>query len=133
MLRQAQKRLGDISCNQVEFQPLLDQSALKKAADELAIPLVAYSPIARGKALHIPAVVSIAAKLNRPPSEIVLRWIHQQGIIVIPMTTKRENANSNLNIFAFELTADDMKAISAVGTRNGRTISPSWMAGRWDD
>lgn len=133
MLRKAASRLGDVACNQVEFQPLLNQRKLKAVADELSIPLVAYSPVARGKALLLPAVKEIAARLNRPPSEIVLRWIHQQGVIVIPMTTKRENAKSNLNIFTFELPGADMAAISAVGTAAGRTIAPSGMAGRWND
>jgi diketogulonate reductase-like aldo/keto reductase len=133
LLRQAAACLGrDLSCNQVEFQPMLDQHKLKATADELSVPLVAYSPIARGKALEIPAVKAVAERLKRPPSEIVLRWITQQGVIVIPMTTKRENALSNLNIFSFTLTDADMAAISAVGTAQGRTIAPSWMAGRWD-
>lgn len=133
LLRQAAARLGrNLSCNQVEFQPMLDQHKLKATADELSVPLVAYSPIARGKALEIPAVKAVAERLKRPPSEIVLRWITQQGVIVIPMTTKRENALSNLNIFSFTLTDADMAAISAVGTAQGRTIAPSWMAGRWD-
>ena len=133
MLRQAVSHLGNVACNQVEFQPLLDQERLKTVADELGIPLVAYSPIARGKALTLPVVKEIAGRLNRPPAEIVLRWIHQQGVIIIPMTTKVENAASNLNIFSFELSDADMAAISAVGTASGRTIAPSWMAGRWND
>ncbi len=133
MLQKAAKRLGDVACNQVEFHPLIDQRKLKAAADELGLPLVAYSPIARGKALEHPVVREIAARLDRPPSEIVLRWIVQQGVVVIPMTTKRENAASNLRIFGFTLADADMAELSAIGTATGRTISPSWMAGRWDD
>jgi 2,5-diketo-D-gluconate reductase B len=132
MLKRAKEKLAEVACNQVEFQPLLDQKTLKATADKLAIPLVAYSPIARGRALELPVVKEIAGRLGRPPAEVVLRWIHQQGVIVIPMTTKRENAKSNLEIFSFALTDADMAAISAVGTASGRTISPSWMAGRWD-
>jgi diketogulonate reductase-like aldo/keto reductase len=48
------------------------------------------------------------------------------------MTTKRENAQSNVNALGFTLSADDMAAISGIGDRNGRTINPSWMKGRWD-
>ncbi|MFO1034215.1 MAG: aldo/keto reductase [Hyphomicrobiales bacterium] len=133
LLRRAVQRLGkDVSCNQVEFQPLLDQGTLKRVADELSVPLVAYSPIARGKALEIAAVQEIAKRLGRPPSEIVLRWIVQQGVIVIPMTTKRANAASNLNIFSFTLSEAEMKAISAVGTAAGRTVTSARMTGRWD-
>ena len=61
-----------------------------------------------------------------------LRWILQQGVVAIPMTTKRENMLSNIRALDFELSVDDMAAISAIGTRQGRTINPSWMAGRWE-
>ena len=133
MLRQAVKRLPDISCNQVEFHPLIDQRALKKTADELGLPLVAYSPVARGKTFSAASVKSIAERHGRPPSEIVLRWIVQQGVIAIPMTSKRDHAASNLNIFSFELTPEEMASLSSLGTAAGRTINPSWMSGRWND
>lgn len=134
MLRQAVKRLGKvIACNQVEFHPLLDQTALKATADELGLPLVAYSPIARGKTFAIPAVQVAAARHGRSANEVVLRWIIQQGVIAIPKTDKRDHAQSNLRALSFELSADEMAAIAASATRAGRTINGSWMAGRWDD
>ena len=95
--------------------------------------LEAYSPLARGKALQPKVIKDIASRLGRPPSEVVLRWIIQQGVVAIPMTTRRDNAMSNLNALTFELSKQDMDAISAIGTRQGRTIDPSWMAGRWDE
>ncbi|MFN4141730.1 aldo/keto reductase [Aestuariivirga sp.] len=133
MMRRAQARCGGaIVNNQVEFHPLLDQSRLLAAARELGIALSAYSPLARGAALKPAAIASVAARIGRSPSEVVLRWILQQGVIAIPMTTKRENALSNLSALGFELTAEDMAAISAIGTKQGRTISPAWMNGRWE-
>jgi 2,5-diketo-D-gluconate reductase B len=133
LLRRAKAVLGDrVVCNQVEFHPLLDQRKLKAVADELDVALVAYSPIARGKALSHPVVAEIAERMQRPPSEIVLRWIVQSGVIAIPMTTKKANAASNLAIFDFELAGDDMAKLSAIGTTAGRTIAPDWMRGRWD-
>lgn len=133
-MRRAQQRCGgEIVNNQVEFQPLLDQSKVLATARELGIALSAYSPLARGKALQPKVIQDIAARLMRPPSEVVLRWIVQQGVVAIPMTTKRENALSNLNALTFTLSGADMAAISALGTRDGRTISPSWMKGRWEE
>ena len=133
MLRQAAKRLPEIACNQVEFHPLLDQRELKKAADALSVPLVAYSPVARGRTFQNGVIKAIAEKHKRPPSEIVLRWIVQQGVVAIPKTSKRDHAASNLNIFLFELTPDEMTAISGIGSSAGRTINPGWMSGRWND
>jgi 2,5-diketo-D-gluconate reductase B len=133
MMRRAQLRCGGaIVNNQVEFHPLLDQREVLATARELGITLSAYSPLARGAALKPPAIITIAAKLKRQPSEVVLRWIMQQGVVAIPMTTKRDNAVSNITALGFELSPEDMAAISALGTRQGRTINPGWMAGRWE-
>jgi 2,5-diketo-D-gluconate reductase B len=123
---------GAIINNQVEFHPLLDQKNLLAAAQRLNITLSAYSPIARGAALQPKTIQDIAAKYARPPSEIVLRWITQQGVCAIPMTTKRANAESNLRSLNFDLLPHEMAAISALGTKQGRTIAPSSMAGTWD-
>lgn len=134
MMRRAQKHCGgSLINNQVEFHPLLDQRAILAAARELGMTLSAYSPLARGRAMEPTVVQNIAHRLARHPSEIVLRWIIQQGVVAIPMTTKRGNALSNLNALTFSLSDADMASISALSTRDGRTISPSWMAGRWDD
>jgi diketogulonate reductase-like aldo/keto reductase len=123
---------GAIIANQVEFHPLIDQRKVLREARDLGITLTAYSPLARGKAMQPPVIQAIAAAHGRLPSEIVLRWIIQQGVAAIPMTTKRENALSNVNALAFELPEQHTAAISALGTREGRTINPSWMKGRWD-
>jgi 2,5-diketo-D-gluconate reductase B len=134
MLRNAYERSkGEIISNQVEFHPLLDQTEILVTARELGVVLEAYSPIARGAALKNEIIQTIANRLNRPPSEIVLRWIIQQGVVPIPMTTKKENAASNLRALEFELSDADMKAISSIGTRRGRTVNPSWMSGRWEE
>ncbi len=133
MMRRAQKHCdGAIVNNQVEFHPLLDQSSILATARELGIAVSAYSPLARGAALKSQAIAAIALRLGRPASEVVLRWILQQGVVAIPMTTRRENMQSNIRALDFELPAEDMAAISALGTRQGRTINPSWMAGRWE-
>jgi diketogulonate reductase-like aldo/keto reductase len=77
-------------------------------------------------------VQEIAARHRRPASEIVLRWIIQQGVAAIPMTRKRENAASNLRAADFTLSPEEMDAISALSTRNLRLINPSWMTKGWD-
>lgn len=133
MMRHAQSRLkGELICNQIEFHPLLDQSKLLQQARDVGMALAAYSPLARGAAMEPEIIQAIAKKHGRLPSEIVLRWIIQQGVVAIPMTTKRENLASNLRALTFELPEEDMAAISRIGTRGGRTINPASMAGRWD-
>jgi 2,5-diketo-D-gluconate reductase B len=134
MLRQAQQRAGgQLVNNQVEFHPLLDQTKLLAAAREQGVALSAYSPLARGKAMELEIIRGIAKRLSKPASAVVLRWILQQGVIAVPKTASRQNAEANLQALSFELSDDDMQAISGLGTRQGRMISMGGMSGRWDD
>lgn len=131
MQRAQQLASGTLICNQVEFHPLLDQQALLAAARGLGMVLTAYSPVARGRAMEHKVIKDIAARHGLPPSEVVLGWTIQQGVAAIPMTRKRENAASNLRAQEVTLTPQEMAAITAIGTRTGRIINPSWVKG-WD-
>jgi 2,5-diketo-D-gluconate reductase B len=134
MLKQAQARAkGQLVNNQVEFHPLLDQSQLLATAKQLGIALSAYSPLARGKAMQPAVIQDIAKKRGKAASAVVLRWIMQQGVIAIPMTTKRENAEANLQALSFEVSEAEMAAIAGLGKPQGRMISRGSMSGRWDD
>ncbi len=133
LLRRAASRAsGALINNQVEFHPLIDQSKALAAARDLGITLSAYCPLARGAAMKEPVILQIAQRHGRPASEIALRWIIQQGVAAIPMTTSSENAASNFRASSFVLPEEDMTAISALTCQNRRLISPSSMAGRWD-
>lgn len=118
--------------NQVEFHPLIDQSKLQKAAGELGIALSAYCPIARGAVLDNPILSGIAKRLGEAPATVALRWIIQQGVIALPMTTKRANAAANLRALQFSLSLEDMSAISALTVANRRLVAPARMARLWD-
>jgi 2,5-diketo-D-gluconate reductase B len=134
MMRRAFERTdGKIINNQVEFHPLLDQRLLLAEAKELGVVLSAYSPLGRGAAMKPEVIQAIAKRIGRPPSEVVLRWIVQQGVVAMPMTTKRENAVSNMAVLDFELSSEDMAEISKIGRPEGRLINPAGMAGRWNE
>jgi diketogulonate reductase-like aldo/keto reductase len=133
LMKRAVKRASlPLINNQVEFHPLLDQSRVRAEAEKLGIVLSAYSPLGRGAVLKDATVVEIAKKLSRPPSEIALRWIVQQGVVAVPMTTKRENARSNMRIFDFELSSAEMAKLSQASKQNRRLISPTGWAPKWD-
>ena len=133
LMKRAAKRASlPLINNQVEFHPLLDQSRVRAEAKKLGIVLSAYSPLGRGAVLKDPAVQEVAQRLARPPSEIALRWIVQQGVVALPMTTKRDNAKSNMRIFDFELSAADMATLSEASKQNRRLISPTGWAPKWD-
>lgn len=132
MKRAAKRASHALINNQVEFHPLLDQSRVRAEAEKLGIVLSAYSPLGRGAVLKDPVVVDMARRLGRPPSEIALRWIVQQGVVALPMTTKKDNARSNLRIFDFELSAADMATLTSASQQNRRLISPTGWAPKWD-
>jgi diketogulonate reductase-like aldo/keto reductase len=132
MKRAARRASLPLVNNQVEFHPLLDQSRVCSEAQKLGMVLSAYSPLGRGAVLKDPTVQEVAKRLGRPPSEIALRWIVQQGVVALPMTTRRENAQSNMRIFDFELSAADMAKLSDASKQNRRLISPTGWAPQWD-
>jgi 2,5-diketo-D-gluconate reductase B len=101
----------DIFCNQVEYHPYLDQSQLIKTLDKFNIIPVAYSPLAKGKLLEDKIILELSKKYFKKPSQVVLRWLNQQGWVAIPKSTNKERLKENLNIFDFKITEDDMKLI----------------------
>lgn len=123
-----------IVCNQVEFHPMLDQSKLLKTASKLGIPLSSYCSVARGKVLTEPTVETIAAKYNRTPAQIVLKWILQQGVSVNAMSTNPDNIRANYNIMDFCLSNVDMAEIGLLRNNNYRIVNKSLVpwAPEWD-
>ena len=110
---------------------MLDQRKVQAAAARLGIAIEAYSPIARGAALTEPVIVKIAAARGVTPAEVVLAWIMAQGVIALPMTTKRANAQSNFSALNLQLSEAEMAEISALRAQHRRLISPSGWA-QWD-
>jgi 2,5-diketo-D-gluconate reductase B len=121
-----------LAIDQIEFHPLLDQSKLKAACTKKGLALSAYCPLARGAVLGNPAIAAIAEAHGQSEAAVVLRWIIQQGVVALPMTTKRANAIGNLEALSFSLTEDEMARISALTKANRRVVSPREMRSLWD-
>ncbi|WP_256841970.1 aldo/keto reductase [Ornithinimicrobium cryptoxanthini] len=100
--------------NQVELHPTFQQTHTQDASRAAGIAVEAYSPLGQGKDLSTPAVTAIAERLGVSTGQVVLRWHVQQGTIVIPKSVTPERIASNLDLFSFELTDEDMGAISAL-------------------
>lgn len=122
-----------IATNQVEFHVMIDQTALKAEADALGVPLTAYMPVVRGKAFAFPEVQQIAQARGMTPGQVVLRWIVQQGVIAIPLSTKSQNLQDNLAVQDLSLTEDDMALLHGVAAReNSRFCSRADWDPVWD-
>lgn len=108
--------------NQVELHPRLPQAELRAFHAARGIRTEAWSPLARGRLLDDPVLARLAAAHGRSPAQIVLRWHVQLGNVVIPKASSPERIRENLDVFDFELDADDLAAIAALetGERTGR-------------
>lgn len=107
--------------NQIELHPQLQQTESRAAHAAHGIATEAWSPLGQGKGLlDIPTVVAIARKHGRTPAQVVLRWHLQLGNVVIPKSVTPSRIRENIDVFGFELDADDLAAFSALD--EGRRI-----------
>ena len=81
---------------------------------ERDIALEGYSAL-RGGTLQNDTILGIAEKMGRTPAQVIVRWHLQHGFIAIPKSTKVERIRSNADVGGFELSADDMAALDALG------------------
>jgi 2,5-diketo-D-gluconate reductase A len=106
--------------NQIEVHPALQQRDAQDANRELGVVTEAWSPLAQAGVLNDPAVVAIAEAHGRTPAQVVLRWHVQQGRVIIPKSVTPSRIRENLDLFDFELTAEQMAAVDALES-DGRT------------
>ncbi|MFF8960657.1 aldo/keto reductase [Streptomyces sp. NPDC014894] len=109
--------------NQIELHPQLQQSASRAFHAEHGIVTEAWSPLGQGRGLlEVPTVIAIARKHGRTPAQAVLRWHLQLGHVVIPKSVTPSRIRENLDVFDFELDADDLAALAALD--EGKRLGP---------
>lgn len=100
--------------NQIEVHPYFANDALRAYGTDHTILTEAWSPIAQGAVLGDPVIGGIAERLGKSPAQVVLRWHIERGDIVFPKSVTPERIKENLEIFDFELTDDDIDAITGL-------------------
>ena len=105
--------------NQVQFSPFEYRRALLDACRERKIAVEAYSPLGTGRHLGDPEVARIAQRHGRTPAQVLLRWCVQRDTIVLAKSTHRERIEQNGQIFDFELSDEDMRALDALDHTHG--------------
>jgi 2,5-diketo-D-gluconate reductase A len=105
--------------NQIELHPLLNQAALRAVNAGRGVVTEAYGPLGVGRLLDNPTIVSVAEAHGKTPAQVLIRWSIQLGNVVIPRSSSAERVRSNLDVFDFELTDDEMATINGLddGTR----------------
>ncbi|MEV7866183.1 aldo/keto reductase [Streptomyces sp. NPDC088124] len=114
-----ERLLGETSVvpvlNQIELHPQLQQAESRAFHAKRSIATEAWSPLGQGKGLlEVPTVVAIARKHERTPAQVVLRWHLQLGNVVIPKSVTPSRIRENIDVFGFELDADDLAAFAAL-------------------
>jgi 2,5-diketo-D-gluconate reductase B len=120
-----------IACNQVEYHVMLDQTRLRKYLSDNSIPLVAYCPLAQGRAASDPTLTAIGRKHGATAAQVALKWLlDQEGVAAIPKASRAESQKANLDALKVELDDEDRKAIAAL-PKDRRCVNPGF-APAWD-
>ena len=105
--------------NQIETHPFNQQMETQKFLQENNVQIESWGPFAEGKhnIFQNELLLSIAGKYRKTVAQVILRWLTQRGVVVIPKSVRKERIVENFNIFDFELSAEDMDAILALDTK----------------
>jgi diketogulonate reductase-like aldo/keto reductase len=101
--------------NQIKWSPLLFKPDVLAQHRERGVALEGYSGL-RGGTLEDPTILRVAERTGRTPAQVIVRWHLQHGVIVIPKSRKAERIRSNADVAGFELSAEDMAALDALGS-----------------
>lgn len=107
--------------NQVELHPYFPQPGMREVHDRLGIRTEAWSPLGKRQApFDEPPVAHAAQRHGVTPAQVILRWHVQLGSLPIPKATGPARQRQNFDLDGFELTEDEMAAITSLGHPDGR-------------
>ncbi|QLG40324.1 aldo/keto reductase [Paenibacillus sp. E222] len=111
--------------NQVETHPFYQQTESATFMKEQGVQHQSWAPFAEGlnNMFGNEVLTSIAVKHSKSVAQVVLRWLVQREIVVIPKSVNKERIVENFNIFDFELSTEDIEQISALDTRESLFLS----------
>lgn len=102
--------------NQIETHPFNQQIETQSFLTENKVQIESWGPFAEGRnnLFQNELLLSIAVKYGKSVAQVVLRWLIQRGVVVIPKSVKKERIQENFNIFDFELSVEDIETIKAL-------------------
>ncbi|MEK8207254.1 aldo/keto reductase [Paenibacillus sp. FSL L8-0696] len=111
--------------NQVETHPFCQQIESAAFMKENNVQIESWGPFAEGKnnMFQNEVLVTIAQKYNKSVAQVVLRWLTQRGVVVIPKSVRKERIIENFNIFDFELNSEDIEQIALLDTKESLFFS----------
>jgi diketogulonate reductase-like aldo/keto reductase len=105
--------------NQIEVNPFHQQIDTLKFLQDNSVQIEAWAPFAEGRnnIFQNELLLSVAAKHKKSVAQIILRWLLQRGVIALSKTTRKERMIENISVFDFELSTEDMVAITTLDTK----------------
>jgi 2,5-diketo-D-gluconate reductase A len=104
--------------NQIQISPAITRLEQRAYDEAHGIVTESWSPLGGGSGarslLASPVIVDVAERLGRTPAQVVLRWHVQQGLVVIPKSSDPQRMRENLDLFTFDLSADDLASLAAL-------------------
>ncbi|HCE41427.1 MAG: 2,5-didehydrogluconate reductase DkgB [Alcanivorax sp.] len=116
--------------NQVEVHPFLTNRKVVEAVKNAGLTVTAYMPLAVGKVMEDDTLKKLAEKYDATPAQLVLAWLHQQDIVVIPSSTKEAHLKANLAALDLRIEDDDVAIIESLD--RGERIADPDFAPDWD-
>ena len=111
--------------NQIEIHPHHQQSESLEWHNKYSVQPEAWAPLGegRGDMFNLPELKAIGEKYGKTVAQVILSWHIQRGVVVIPKSTHIERMKENFNVFDFELTNEDIEAISALDKKQSSFFS----------
>ncbi|ODR92109.1 aldo/keto reductase [Sinorhizobium alkalisoli] len=98
--------------NQIEWSPFGYSEDMLRYATESHIVIQAYSPLTRTKRLRDEALAEIAARYNKSPAQVLIRWNLRRATVPIPKANQRRHLEENIDVFDFEISEGDMEILN---------------------
>jgi 2,5-diketo-D-gluconate reductase A len=104
--------------NQIQISPAIVRREQRAYDEAHGIVTESWSPLGGGSGarslLASPVIVDVAERLGRTAAQVVLRWHVQQGLVVIPKSSDPQRMRENLDLFSFDLSADDLASLATL-------------------
>lgn len=102
--------------NQLETHPFHQQIETQKFLQENGVQIESWGPFAEGKngIFQNEVLLSIGKKYNKTVAQVILRWLTQRGVVVIPKSVRKERMEENFNSLDFELSVEDIRSIATL-------------------
>lgn len=111
--------------NQIETHPFYQRTGDQLFLEENGVQIESWASFAEGKndLFSNPILAAIGEKYNKSVAQVVLRWLVQRGVVVIPKSVRKERLIENIDVFNFELSFEDMAVIQTMDTKESLFFS----------